>query len=87
MIGLILTTAVRTSNPTFNHIRYARFILIRVRCPVHTNILASKIGVFQIYPKKQNGDFLEDNFNDFDKILYGDHIRKYKTAQVVPSGE
>jgi hypothetical protein len=82
-----ITTAMRTSNPAFIHSRYARFIFNRVRCPVHTNILASKIGAFQTYPKKQNGDFLEDGFNDFVQILYGDYITKYKTAQVVSSGE
>jgi hypothetical protein len=39
------------------------------RCPVDMNILVLKIGA-----RKQNGDFLENRYNDFDyiSVIYGE---------------
>jgi hypothetical protein len=36
------------------------------RCPVNLNIRARKIGALQMGPKTQNGDFLENDSDDFD---------------------
>jgi hypothetical protein len=40
------------------------------------NITAPKIRALQMGPKTQNGDFLENGFNDFDLISVscGDHL-------------
>jgi hypothetical protein len=43
---------------------------------VNVNIPAPKIGILQMYLKKQNGDFLKNVSDDFDYIslIYGDHL-------------
>jgi hypothetical protein len=43
-----------------------RRLFILGRCPVNLNIPALKIENLQIGPKIQNGDFLENNWHDFD---------------------
>jgi hypothetical protein len=43
------------------------------------NILSPKIGIFQIGPKNETGDFFENGSNDVDHIsgIYEDHSLKY----------
>jgi hypothetical protein len=43
-----------------------RCLSITVRCPVNLKILAPRIGAVQMDPKMQIGDFLENDYNDFD---------------------
>jgi hypothetical protein len=45
---------------------------------VNKNILAPTTGALQLFPKKQNGSFLENSFTDFDyiSVIYGDHVHK-----------
>jgi hypothetical protein len=57
---------------------------VHVWCPVNMNILAPKIGVLQMGPKKQNYDFLENSSND---SAFMETVIKNKAAQMVSSGK
>jgi hypothetical protein len=64
----------------YSYTRIPTALCITGRCPVNTNIPASKIGVLQIGPVKQNGDVLENGFNNFFyiSVICGDHRPKYR---------